>query len=97
MSNDDSDPDNPLSVLIARLFIITGLALLVGVLGHAYFGGFSWLDSFYNSSLILTGVGPPIYNVGASLKIFQSIYALFSGILFVLIIGIIVARITDII
>jgi len=51
-----------------------------------------WLDAFHNASMILSGMGPVVTSgftpVG---KIFSSLYALFSGIVFVGAMGYILA------
>ena len=58
------------------------LSLGIGVLGYRHFAGLGWVDSFLNASFILTGMGPvdPMRTDGA--KIFASLYALFSGVIF---------------
>lgn len=63
------------------LFLVF-LSLLVGMTGYHFIVGFSWLDAFYNASMILTGMGPvaPMETPGA--KIFAGLYALFSGVVF---------------
>jgi hypothetical protein len=58
-------------------------ALGLGVLGYHYLGGLPWIDALVNASMILGGMGPvdPITTpVG---KVFVSVYALFSGLLFI--------------
>lgn len=65
--------------------------LFVGMLGFHLFEKMSWLDSFLNASMLLSGEGPmekPTSEIG---KLFASFYALFSGIIFLLIVGIIFA------
>jgi hypothetical protein len=66
-------------------------SLGVGILGYHILGGLSWIDSLVNASMILGGMGPvdPISrNAG---KVFASFYALYSGIVFLLTVGIIIA------
>ncbi len=58
------------------------ISLLIGIIGYHYFGFLSWLDSFYMSSMILTGMGPISEMTTNSSKIFSSIYALYSGVAF---------------
>lgn len=51
-----------------------------------------WLDAFHNASMILSGMGPVIttdFTDGG--KIFSSLYALFSGLVFVGTTGLILA------
>jgi len=58
------------------------ISLLIGVLGYHFLAKLSWLDSFYNSSMILTGMGPIDKMTSSSSKIFASIYAIYSGVIF---------------
>jgi hypothetical protein len=57
-------------------------SLLIGVLGYHYIADLGWIDSFYISSMILTGMGPTSEITCVAGKIFSSFYALFSGIIF---------------
>ena len=54
----------------------------IGVLGYHYIGKLGWIDSLYNASMILTGMGPVNEMTTDSAKLFSSAYALFSGIIF---------------
>lgn len=54
----------------------------IGILGYHYIGKLNWIDSIYNASMILTGMGPVDEMRTDSAKIFASIYALFSGVIF---------------
>jgi hypothetical protein len=77
---------------LAAFLVITG-ALLVGILGYHILAGFSWVDSLLNASMILGGMGPvdPVpTTIG---KVFASVYALFSGILFLVVVGVLFAPI----
>jgi hypothetical protein len=76
---------------IVIAFLILGLCLLVGIIGYHYWGEADWLDSLHNSSMILSGMGPVIEIKTVSGKIFSSMYALFSGVVFITNIGIILA------
>jgi len=42
---------------IYSLFMI-GFALLIGISGYHLFADLDWINSFYNASMILTGMGP---------------------------------------
>jgi len=54
----------------------------IGVLGYHYIGELKWIDSIYNASMILTGMGPVNEMKTNSAKLFASIYAIFSGVIF---------------
>jgi len=77
------------NIMIAIL--IMAFCLLIGILGYHFWGEADWLDSLHNSSMILSGMGPVIEIKTVSGKIFSSLYALFSGIVFITNIGIILA------
>lgn len=67
------------------------IALFAGVAGYHYIAGQSWVDSLLNASMILGGMGPvdPLKTNAA--KIFASFYALFSGLVFIGLLGLLLA------
>ena len=67
------------------------LSLLIGVSGYHFLGNFSWIDSLLNASMILGGMGPVGELTTDGGKIFASVYALFSGIVFLITVGIVIA------
>ena len=78
--------------------ILTGFAvvlgaLAIGVLGYRWSGGLPWLDSLYNASMILGGMGPvdARSEIPAAEKWFASAYALFSGMALLIIVGVMFA------
>lgn len=58
------------------------LSLGIGVVGYRFIGKLNWVDSFYNASMILTGMGPVNDMTTSGAKIFASLYAIFSGVIF---------------
>ena len=70
---------------------IIAFALFIGVAGYHFVGGLSWIDSLLNASMILGGMGPvdPMSTVPA--KLFASFYALFAGVAFLAIAGVLIA------
>lgn len=58
------------------------ISLLIGVLGYHYYFNLGWVDSLYNASMILTGMGPVDKAINNSGKIFASFYAIYSGVAF---------------
>lgn len=74
------------------LVIIT-IALCVGITGFHHFEGMEWLNAFENSAMILSTMGPVVEIKTNAGKIFSAFYALFSGLVFVTIMGIIFAPI----
>jgi hypothetical protein len=91
----------PVSVFVRRMaasvvmaFILIAVVLLIGISGYHWIAGFGWVDSLLEASMILGGMGPvnPLPSNGA--KIFASGYALFSGLVFIAIMGIVLAPVT---
>jgi hypothetical protein len=65
------------------------LSLGVGMLGYRCFEHLSWLDAYLNSTMLLGGMGPvnpPQTDAG---KLFAGLYALYSGLVFLILAGVI--------
>jgi hypothetical protein len=86
----------PVHVFIGRVATCIGItilliifALIIGVAGYHWIAGYDWVDSLLNASMILGGMGPVnlLSNTGA--KVFASLYALFSGLVFIAVMGIV--------
>ncbi len=67
--------------------------LTLGTLGYHYTAGVPWIDALHNASMILSGMGPVVTIDTVGGKLFSSAYAVFSGILFISLIGIVIAPI----
>ena len=76
---------------LALALCIVAFALGAGVLGYHFVAEFTWVDSLLNASMILSGMGPVGDFKNDTGKVFASFYALFSGLVFITIAGIIVA------
>ncbi len=72
---------------------LTAAALFVGILGYHMLGGLSWIDALLEASMILGGMGPIQAPHNDAAKVFASFYALFSGLAFIGIAGIVIAPI----
>jgi hypothetical protein len=72
-------------------FTILLSAVGVGTLGYHTVGRLLWVDAFLNASMILSGMGPVDHMDRTPAKLFAALYALFSGLVFVAVIGVIVA------
>ena len=85
----------PLSVFIKRLAGSVSIAsclvlvvLSIGTIAYHALGGFAWIDSLLEASMILGGMGPVNPLQTTSVKLFASGYALFSGLVFIEVMGI---------
>lgn len=71
---------------------ILGSALGIGVLGYHHFEKLSWVDSLLNASMLLGGMGPIDTDLKSNgSKVFASAYALFSGLVFISVAGVLLA------
>jgi hypothetical protein len=77
------------SLLMALALI--AVVLMIGIAGYHYFAGFDLVDSLLEASMILGGMGPvnPLPTEGS--KIFASAYALFSGLIFIAVMGLVLS------
>jgi hypothetical protein len=64
-------------------------AVALGTAGYHMFASLAWIDAFLNASMILSGMGPVDRLDASGAKLFAAFYALFSGLLFIAVIGII--------
>jgi hypothetical protein len=85
----------PRSIFIKRVIGSLGfalglimVALAIGITGYHLLAGLGWIDSLLEASMILGGMGPVKELHTDASKIFASIYALFSGIVFIALMGI---------
>lgn len=71
--------------------LAVGAALGIGIAGYHFLDALSWTDALVNASMILGGMGPvdPLKNDAA--KYFASFYALFSGLVFIALLGLLLA------
>ena len=86
----------PVPVFMRRLAACIGVAislvlvaLSIGIAGYHWLAGLNWVDSLLNASMILGGMGPVNILTNTSSKVFASLYALFSGLVFIAVIGIV--------
>ena len=70
---------------------LVALALGGGMLGYHVLEGLPWLDAFLNSAMILGGMGPVNVLQTDAGKLFAGMYALFSGLVFLVVVGLVFA------
>ena len=71
--------------------VVIVIALAAGMFGYHHFEGMPWIDAFANAAMILSGMGPLAPLATAEGKLFAGFYALFSGLVFVVVMGIVFA------
>jgi len=73
------------SALLAAALLL--VVLFIGISGYHWLAGLGWIDSLLEASMILGGMGPINAPKNTSAKVFASIYALFSGVVFIALMG----------
>ena len=88
----------PLGAFMGRVALYTAVAALlvlgalgVGMLGYHELEDLPWIDSFLNASMILGGMGPVNELHTEAGKLFAGLYALFSGLVFLVGAGLVLA------
>jgi hypothetical protein len=66
-------------------------ALFPGVSGYHWIEGLPWVDAILNAAMILGGMGPVAVLHTTAGKLFAAAYALFSGLMFVVVAGLLFA------
>jgi hypothetical protein len=92
------EPLLPKSAFMRRLaryaivaFGIDLVSLVIGMLGYHLAEDLSWVDSLLNAAMILGGMGPVNELHTTAGKLFASFYALYSGVVFVVVAGVLFA------
>lgn len=80
--------------MLAHASVATAIAagsLFLGMLGYHVLVQLSWADAFLNASMLLGGMGPvdPPHTYAG--KLFAGIYALYAGLVFLVVVGVILA------
>lgn len=80
---------------LASQFLIAGalvlFSLVVGMRGYAHFEGLAWRDAFLNSAMLLGGMGPVNPPQTDNGKVFAGCYALYAGLVFLVVAGLLLA------
>lgn len=75
----------------AIALVLLAVSLLAGMAGYAHFEQLAWRDGFLNSAMLLGGMGPvdpPRTDAG---KLFAGFYALYAGLVFIVMAGLVFA------
>lgn len=77
---------------VASLILVL-TSLMLGMLGYHYLEGLSWIESYEEASMILSGMGPTAPMQSTLGKFFSGTYALYSGLMLILTMGVVIAPI----
>lgn len=75
--------------LVAQVLVI--VSLLGGMLGYEKLETLPWRDAFENAAMLLGGMGPVNIPQTDAGKVFAGFYALYAGLVFLVIAGILLA------
>jgi hypothetical protein len=70
---------------------LIAFSLSIGMIGYHLLGGLPWIDSFLDSAMILSGMGPVAPLQGDAVKLFAGCYAIYCGIALIGTTGVILA------
>ncbi len=75
----------------AAALALVGLSLAMGMSGYHLFEGMAWIDALVNSAMLLGGMGPVGELHTSAGKVFASLYALYCGLVLIVVIGVLFA------
>src|SRR3954452_15533053 len=76
---------------LAAAVAFVAVSLFIGMAGYVYFEGLSCLDAFVDASMLLGGMGPVHTPDSVGGKLFAGLYALYSGLVFLVTAGVVLA------
>jgi hypothetical protein len=76
--------------LLAAVALLMG-SLVLGMAGYVHFENLSWRSAFLNAAMLLGGMGPVDAPSTDGGKVFAGIYALYAGLLFLVVSSIVLA------
>jgi hypothetical protein len=72
-------------------FALVAVCLGIGMCGYHSLENMQWVDAFVNAAMILSGMGPVTELKTDGGKVFAGCYALFSGLAFIVMVGVMLA------
>jgi hypothetical protein len=70
---------------------LIAVSLFIGMVGYHILGALDWIDSFLNASMLLGGMGPVDAPVTSGAKLFAGVYALYCGLVVIIVAGVLLA------
>ena len=82
-----------MSAHVAMATPLLALSLGVGMWGYMHYESLGWRDAFLNAAMLLGGMGPVHAPVTPGGKLFAGCYALFAGLVFLIVASFLLAPI----
>lgn len=76
---------------IAAAFAVLLLSVMLGMAGYEYYEQLSWRSAFLNAAMLLGGMGPVDAPRTDGGKLFAGLYALYAGLVFLIVASLILA------
>jgi hypothetical protein len=73
--------------------ILIAFSLVLGTIGYHFLNHSAWIDGFVDASMIMAGMGQVGVLQGTPGKVFAAVYALYCGVVFILVAGLLLAPI----
>lgn len=70
---------------------IVFISLVVGIVGYMHYEHLDWRAAFLNTAMLLGGMGPVDMPQSEGGKLFAGLYALYAGLVVLLVVGIVMA------
>ena len=77
--------------VVASVLVLGSLG--AGMAGYMHYERLAWRDAFLNAAMLLGGEGPVASPATPGGKVFAGLYALYSGLIFLVAVGIVLAPI----
>jgi hypothetical protein len=71
--------------------LLVTASLAIGMLGYHWLEGLSWIDAFLNAAMLMGGMGPVTAPLSFGGKLFAGMYALYCGLMLILVAGLLFA------
>ena len=75
----------------AAALALMAVSLGIGMAGYEYFEDLEWRDAFLNAAMLLGGMGPVNAPVTPGGKLFAGCYALYAGLVFLIVAALLLA------
>ena len=97
--DDGLNPEQQRNIVfsVVMIFVLFVIIFIIGLLGFRYFFGTNLIDSIYNTSMYISGMGPITGAQNTSQKLFASFFSIVGGLFFLAIVVLFIDQIANIV